>query len=77
MPRKIWNREEPPLQIGDIVLIVDLDSPRNVWKRGTITKIYPGKDGQVRVANVHTSTGDLMRPARKLVKLLDSNKVKN
>ena len=75
IPRKIWTGKEPPLQNGDIVLIVDLDSPRNVWKKGSVTKLFTGKDGEVRVANVHTPTGDFLRPTRKLIRLLGSNEV--
>uniref|UniRef100_A0A2A4IZZ3 FLYWCH-type domain-containing protein n=1 Tax=Heliothis virescens TaxID=7102 RepID=A0A2A4IZZ3_HELVI len=43
-PRKKWQQEQRPLQVGDLVLIVDPSSPRNVWPRGFIfTKSKYGK----------------------------------
>ena len=33
-------------------IIVDDNKPRNIWEKGTITKVYPDKEGQVRSADV-------------------------
>lgn len=75
--RKKWTMPQIPLEVGDIVLIIDLAAQRNDWRRGTITRVFPGKDRQVRVAEIRTSTGIFMRPAHKLVKLLGSKEVQN
>ena len=77
IPRKIWTQNAEPLKIGDMVLILDLESPRNVWKKGKIIEIFPGRDGEVRVATVRTSTGNFRRPVRKLIKLLGVDEVQN
>ena len=29
--RQKWTETEPPLEIEDVVMIMDLDAPRNVW----------------------------------------------
>ncbi|XP_073946597.1 uncharacterized protein [Choristoneura fumiferana] len=56
--------------VGDVVIICDSNMPRNTWPRGRITRIYPGKDGVVRVVDVTTSRGHVLRrPARKIVVL--------
>ena len=50
--RKKWFDREKHLKDGDIVLVVDADSPRKNWKVGRIVGVHPGSDGLVRVANV-------------------------
>ncbi|XP_065223148.1 uncharacterized protein LOC135847518 [Planococcus citri] len=57
-----------PIQIDDIVLISDEQSPPLVWPLGRITKLYPGKDGQIRVVDLRTRNGAcLQRPVAKLI----------
>ncbi|XP_076398077.1 uncharacterized protein LOC143266403 [Megachile rotundata] len=75
--RPKWMREGNTLGRGDLVLIADTQSPRNEWKRGTIIQTYPGSDGVVRVAKIHTSRGDFTRPIHKLIKLLSVREVQN
>jgi len=53
--RDKWHEDAKPLGEGDLVLMVDDQSPRNTWKRAVITSAFPGKDGQVRVVEVETS----------------------
>ncbi|XP_062713993.1 uncharacterized protein LOC134290806 [Aedes albopictus] len=67
--RTKWFVDVRPLQVGDLVIIVD-ETVRNGWLRGKVTKTYPGIDGQVRKVDVQTETGMLQRPAIK-VALLD------
>ncbi|KAI8436459.1 hypothetical protein MSG28_010030 [Choristoneura fumiferana] len=57
------------LKIGDIVIIVDENLPRGTWPRGRVAKLFPGKDGVVRVVDVATAGGLLRRPTRKLVRI--------
>ena len=54
------------LRAGDLVLITDPLLPRNRWRLGRVTKVFPGPDGLVRKARVHTASGDLLRPVVKL-----------
>ncbi|CAH2241691.1 jg26988 [Pararge aegeria aegeria] len=63
LPRKKWHHESQPLQIGDLVVIVDPNMPRGVWPRGIIEAVLPGRDGRVRVVDVRTKSGLLRRPA--------------
>ncbi|XP_048001442.1 uncharacterized protein LOC125238211 [Leguminivora glycinivorella] len=61
--------EVPQMAVGDLVLIADGNTPRGSWPRGRVTAVFPGPDGVIRVADVHTAGGTLRRPLRKLVKL--------
>ncbi|XP_062557206.1 uncharacterized protein LOC134222069 [Armigeres subalbatus] len=67
--RTKWFNDVRPLQVGDLVVIVD-ETVRNGWLRGRIIKTFPGIDGQVRKVDVQTESGVLQRPAIK-VALLD------
>ncbi|XP_076246522.1 uncharacterized protein LOC143186698 [Calliopsis andreniformis] len=73
IPRAKWHETENSLEKGDLVLIVDLQAPRNLWKTGTVTEVFPGADGVVRIAKVRTSAGVFTRPARKLIRLSGSS----
>ncbi|XP_063834897.1 uncharacterized protein LOC135084084 [Ostrinia nubilalis] len=66
LPRRKWNEERAPLQVGDLVLVVDPSSPRNTWPKGIIHQIYPGKDGRTRMVDVKTKTGILRRSAARV-----------
>ena len=68
IPRKKWQYDDDPLKINDVVLILDTNTERNQWKKGIVTRIFPGTDGQVRVVELRTASGVLLRPTRKLVK---------
>ncbi|XP_047990706.1 uncharacterized protein LOC125229808 [Leguminivora glycinivorella] len=79
-----WVREYAPLlqhrreprgegvepAVGDVVIVCDNNLPRNTWPRGRVTQTYPGKDGVVRVVDVTTSRGHVLRrPTKKIVVL--------
>ena len=59
-------REKGNLVIGDLVLVVDDNSPRGRWLLGRVIKTFPGPDDRVRVAEIKTSTSTLTRPISKL-----------
>lgn len=67
--RTKWHQKVKPLCVGDLVVVVDPESPRNVWLRGKILETKTATDGQVRSAKVLTTRGILERPAVKLAKL--------
>ncbi|XP_055910928.1 uncharacterized protein LOC129945299 [Eupeodes corollae] len=67
--RTKWFKPQRQLQEGDIVVIVDYNSPRKTWPKGKILKVIPGKDDTVRSAIVQTQTGIYTRPAVKLAVL--------
>ena len=71
LARQKWLQKDDPLKIGDIVLIVDDQAPRNVWRKALVVKIFPNEDGQVRSAEVRTASGVLIRGTRYLIRLAD------
>ncbi|XP_043212074.1 uncharacterized protein LOC122376326 [Amphibalanus amphitrite] len=68
--RQKWIQPQRNLRENDMVLLVDADSSRNEWKMGRVINVYPDAKGNVRVAEVRTSTSILRRPISKLVLLL-------
>ena len=71
------------LQVGDVVIVKDIDTPRNRWKLARIVETYPENDGLVRKVKValadsilddkgsrKRSISYLDRPVQKLVLLL-------
>ncbi|XP_062716205.1 uncharacterized protein LOC134291874 [Aedes albopictus] len=66
--RTKWFKDVRPIQVGDLVLVVD-ETVRNRWIRGRVIRTIPGKDGVTRQAEVKTIGGILKRPATKLAVL--------
>ena len=64
-----YGRLTDPPRVGQIVLIVDETRKRSQWVMGKITKVFPGKDQRIRVVEVCTSRGILLRPIQKLCPL--------
>ena len=60
--RQKWIREKDNLKIGDVVLVVDNNSPRGRWLLGRVIKTFPGQDSRVRVAEIKTKNSTLTRP---------------
>ena len=75
--RKKWFVKTDSLKTNDLVLIVDFQVPRNFWRKGIIPEVFPGADGEVRVAKISTSSGDFIRPVHKLICLLSEKRVQN
>ena len=63
--------ERRNLKPGDIVLVVDSNSPRGHWPLGRILEVLPGADGIVRVAKVYVGKKVSIRPVNKLCVLLE------
>lgn len=61
-----WKKHNPNLSVGDVVLMVDSDTPRGYWPLARITKVFPSEDGCVRKVEVKTKSGVYTRPASKL-----------
>ncbi|XP_048481522.1 uncharacterized protein LOC125489539 [Plutella xylostella] len=66
IPRRKWTDEVPPIKVGDLVVIVDGNAPRNMWLRGVVEAVLPGKDERVRVVDVRTRAGLVRRPATRV-----------
>ncbi|XP_062713357.1 uncharacterized protein LOC134290274 [Aedes albopictus] len=66
--RTKWFEEVKPVEVGDLVLIVE-ERSRNGWTRGRVVQVTMGRDGRVRDAEVQTALGLVRRPVTKLAQL--------
>jgi hypothetical protein len=64
--RSKWFRPQNNINVGDVVLIVDHNLPRNQWLLGIVTEVFPAKDQLVRSAKIRTKLGIFHRPIVKL-----------
>lgn len=64
--RKKWKTEEPPLKVGDVVLVSEDKIPRSKWTIAKVEELRTGRDGLVRNVKVKTAKGLLSRPVQKL-----------
>ena len=65
-----WKQPQRDVTVGDIVLLKDDELFSRSWPMARVVKVFPGKDGKVRVADVKTQRGTYRRPIVKLVVLL-------
>ncbi|XP_065072994.1 uncharacterized protein LOC135697298 [Ochlerotatus camptorhynchus] len=63
--RTKWFEEQKPLQVNDLVFIVD-GKTRKSWIRGIVEEILRGPDGRVRQAIVRTARGVYRRAVANL-----------
>ena len=68
-----WKKEARYVCEGDVVLVIDENSPRGCWPLGHVLRALPGDDGRIRAAKVCTKTGTYTQPVVKLC-LLESAK---
>jgi hypothetical protein len=64
--RTKWFDDNKPLNIGQLVLIMDNNLRRGEWQRGRVISVAPGSDGKIRAATVKTAKGTYLRPVTKL-----------
>ena len=57
------------VNVGDVVLVADTDTPRHCWQLGVVTELIVGADSLCRVAVVRTSKGCTTRSIVKLYPL--------
>lgn len=69
--REKWCQEQPNLEVGDIVVLIDSSSPRGTWPTGRVTQTFPGTDGVVRSVKIQTKGTERHRPVHTLF-LLES-----
>ncbi|XP_059221530.1 uncharacterized protein LOC131998438 [Stomoxys calcitrans] len=67
--RQKWQNPQKNIDVGALVVIRDEALAPTEWRLGRVSKIYKGKDGLVRVADVITQRGTITRPLVKLVLL--------
>lgn len=63
LPRKKgFNSEGELLRVGDLVLIMDRNSPRNEWRKVVVTRTFPDVEGIVRNVELRVAGGFLRKP---------------
>ena len=67
--RTKWQKEQKDVQVNDVVLVIDPDTPRGQWPLGRVLEIYPGKDNHVRAVKVQVGRKELIRPVIKICPL--------
>ena len=74
---KKWQVVQKDSQTGDIVLLMEDDSPRNKWPIGIIAGVYPCVDGHVRKVKIKIARAEdsepkyYVRPIKKIVALIE------
>ena len=70
--RSKWSSDSgDTLKTGDLVWIVDSNNPRGCYPLARIVDLRYGLDAVARSAEIHTSTGTLVRPIVKLAPVFD------
>ena len=52
--RKKWTKETPNLHENDVVVEMDDNVPRGVWRLLRVTKVSPGEDVLLRKSKLST-----------------------
>ena len=67
--RAKWTKTSPNLKVGDVVLMKEPHLDPCHWRLARVSRVSPGADGIVRVAEVTNSRGTYSRAVRKLCPL--------
>ncbi|XP_011883889.1 PREDICTED: uncharacterized protein LOC105571032 [Vollenhovia emeryi] len=68
--RTVKSRERSPeLQVGDLVILREINAPPLYWPTGRVVKLYPGNDDIVRVIEVKTANGIYKRAVKNVALL--------
>ena len=54
-----WEAPWRNIKVGDLVVIVDNNEPRNSWKTGVVVAVHQGSDGLVRKISIMIGTADV------------------
>ncbi|XP_063369808.1 uncharacterized protein LOC134658131 [Cydia amplana] len=64
-----WRERQRDLQLGELVLIKEEGLPPLLWRMGRVVKLYNGKDGVPRVADINTARGIVKRALNRICPL--------
>ena len=64
--RQKWHFKTREFQVGDVVLVLDENFPRNQWALGRIIDIFRGSKGLFRKVKLRTKASEIIRPITKL-----------
>ncbi|KAI2645305.1 Gag-Pol polyprotein [Labeo rohita] len=70
--RQKWTKPRRNFVTGDIVIVMDHNTPRGSWVMGRVIRTYPDKKGFVRSVQLKTKTGQVERPISKLFLLQEA-----
>jgi hypothetical protein len=65
-PRRKWNQRLPNIEVGELAVIKEDNSPPLQWRLARVVRLHPGKDGCVRVVTLKTSKGEVTRSINKV-----------
>ncbi|KAG1655535.1 hypothetical protein GQR58_024454 [Nymphon striatum] len=71
--RQKWLDVKDNMKKGNLVIIVNESTPRNLWPLAIVTEVLPSSDGLVRSVKVKTKSSEFVRPITKLVLLENSS----
>ena len=74
---KWHNQSDIKLKAGDLVCVIEPDTPRGHYPLARILRLHYGKDGCARSADIKTVASELTRPAVKLAPVLRCLGVEN
>ena len=63
-PRQKWMAKRRTLQVDDIVVVMDDNSPRNSWRIARVEEVYRDDDGLVRKVRIKIADRNLDRNGR-------------
>lgn len=73
--RKKWNKEQPDIKIGDMVVIKDDNLPSTKWMLARVVEVHLTDDNKVRTVSLKTKNGTTSRSITKICPLpIDDNK---
>ena len=67
--RQKWTNEFRNLKTGDLLLVIERDTPRRQWNMGIIENTYPSNYSHVRTVKVNIKGSSYIRPITKLCHL--------
>ena len=72
MRRSKWYTKGRQVKVGDVMLIVDYDCPRDKWDLALVKQVYPGADGVVRNVLLKTKSGEYKRSVQKCCIIIEA-----
>lgn len=67
--RTKWKTDAKKLNIGDLVILQEDNTPPLNWRLGRVARLFPGPDGISRVADINTARGCVRRSLVRLCPL--------
>ena len=69
--RRKWSKDRPNIKVGDLVLVIEPNTPRGQWPLGTVLEVTPNV-----VVKVSTHPKPCVRPLTKLCVLSTTQEMK-